>query len=769
MKMMRQILANRWYLYLLMFFIVFCVADSLSAQEKQDDSDALQQKVEANPKATPDVASDTKTESAKTGEKKGVSHIPETKKEGSKTSKEPKTIWAWLQEHWLKIWAAFAFVLGIIFKEPLVNLFRNRFNPWVTRVFTRILIVFGGHNRLLKNYQQTLQKGLQKVRLTQQLTGESVDWARNYIPIELSKEEFTHPGTVLSDETQNSGEIFPRMTTRTDARVAVEESLKEVHGEDGNRTVIIGEPGAGKTTLLNYLAYQCTKGEGIKPIPVLITLTDYVKSDARSIPSHLEELFDENGFPKAKDYIEEQLKAGNFLILFDGFDEVDIHSRERLRKQIESFALNDGYIRNTFVVTSRPVRDAAFYNFRHFEVMPLTKERRKTFLESKIADREDANFNAEDCAELLKTIEEHDKVRKLAENPLLLTLLYHTHKYNLEIPRCRAELYRQSVNLMLDWDIKEGHTERTRAKDREAKKEVLKKVAYYYHSNRVRVLPEEDLKEQVETHLPNSLRDQFTAEQLIKEIEISSGILRHRTAETFEFIHFTFQEYLTADYINDNQNEELPRLIMQLGDAWWREVMLFLAGIMGNATPLVKQILNYEQRVSDESEKRACRFLAFACAYEAQVDDEVRSQVFGGAFTELEYDQSADVIQSIMGPIEAGNEEVETLLLDILRSPNETVQVWGLGFLNDYSPFLKESQRLTKCLEEILWQPNQSARLIEKTIPLISVIIKDGGFIERIGFRDGVHDVLHFADEGAQGLAWQKLASIHDAQSRGNR
>ena len=680
MKTMRQILAKRWYLYLLMLVVVICVAVSLSAQEKQGGSGtAGQEKVESAPKPTPKATSDTKPESAKADEKKDASSTPEEKKEDPKTSKEQKSIWAWLRKY---IWVAIAFILGIAFKEPLVNFFKNRFHPWVTRLFTRILIVCGGYNRPLKSYQRTLQRGLQKIRLTQQLFKEAVDLERNYIPIQLSKEEFAHPETVPLNEARHSGEITPHVTMRTDVRVAVNDVLKETHEGGGNRSVIIGDPGSGKTTLLNYLAYQCTKSEGIKQIPVLITLTTYVNSEAKNITAHIEEIFGENSFPKAKDYIEERLKAGNFLILFDGFDEVDIRRRKSLRNQLEAFAINEAYIRNTFVVTSRPIRDAVFDNFRHLEVMPLTAEQRKTFLESKIDDGEDSVFKADDCAELVKTIEGHDRIRKLAENPLLLTLLHHVYKYNLELPRRRVDLYRLSVELMLDWDIKTERPERIKVKDRDAKKEVLKKVAYYYHSNHTRFLPEEDLKAQVETNLPDSLRGKFTAEQLIEEVEISSGILRHRTAETFEFIHLTFQEYLAADYINDNRDEEIPKLITQLEDAWWREPTFLLAGIMRNATPLVQQILDYILRVSDDTEKLACLFIAFVCCtYEAEVDDEVSNQVFT-AFTNLTHEQAAEVIQSIMGPIEEGNEEVKTLLRNLLNSTDENVQAWTLGFLD---------------------------------------------------------------------------------------
>ncbi|MBM3238448.1 NACHT domain-containing protein [Candidatus Poribacteria bacterium] len=743
MKTMKRILAKRWYLYLLMLFVMVCVAAFLSAQERQDTSGAAQQKVEAHPQTTQQVAADAKPESAKAGEDKGTSSTSEKKKEDSQTSKEPKTIGAWLRKHHSIMSAVIAFIFGLLFSllfgNPFFDFVRNRFHPLLTRFFTRILIVCGGYNRLLKNYQQTLQRELQKVGPTQQLFGEGVDMERNYIPIQLSKEEFTYSGTIPFIETQRSGEMMPHLTRRTDARAEVDDVLKKVDEDGGNRTVIIGDPGSGKTTLMQYLAYQCTKGEGVKPIPVLITLTAYVKSEAKIISSHIEAIFEKHGFPKAKDYIEEQLKEGRFLILFDGFDEVEIQKREKLREEIELFAINAEYLRNTFVVTSRPIRDAVFDNFRHLEVMPLTAEQRRIFLESKIDYSESSDFNAEKCAELVKTIEAHNRIRKLAENPLLLTFLYHVYKYNLELPRRRVELYRLSVELMLDWDIKKGRPERIKVRDRDAKKEVLKKVAYYCHSNHVRELTEEDLKAQVEANLPDSLRGKFTAEELIEEIELSSGILRHRAAGTYQFIHPTFQEYLTADYINDNRDAEITKLMMELRDEWWREVTPLLAGIMRNATPLVKQILDYEQKVSDELEKRACLFMAFICAYEVEVDDEVRNQVFE-AFTGLAYAQAAEGIQSVMGPIEYGNEALETLLLNILNSPYETVQVWGLGFLKDYPQIAEKSERL-----------------MEKLIPLT---------IELGGFREGVHDVLHFSDEAAQKQAWQKLTAIHNAPNQ---
>ncbi|MBI1928460.1 NACHT domain-containing protein [Candidatus Poribacteria bacterium] len=614
----------------------------------------------------------------------------------------------WIKKHPLA--ALFWGILGPtgawIFKDVIKKVIEEGIKPLLTQMSIWILIHLGAYNALLNKYRQTLQRKLKAVGLTQQLLGEGVDLEQNYIRIQLSKEEYKHPETIPSidpiRESQQEIKVHHSTEEPKRERIEVREALTD-ENKYGNRIAIIGDPGAGKTTLLQYLAYQCTKGEGVKPIPALITLTACVKSEAKSLLSYLEVLFEESAFPKAKDFLEGQLKAGKFLILLDGFDEVEIDKRGELKRQIEAFANNEEYLQNKFVITSRPIRDAVFDNFRHLEAMPLTLEQRKAFLESKIDDTPDSAFNADRCAQLVKAIEEHDRIRKLAENPLLLTFLYHVYKYNLELPRRRVELYRLSVDLMLDWDIKTGRPTHIKVGERDAKREVLKKVAYYYHTRAVRELSETELFAQVKTHLPDALKGKFTPKELIGEIENSSGILRHRTAENYEFIHLTFQEYLTADYINDNRNKEIPKLMRRLNNPWWKEVTLLLAGIMGNATSLVSQILDYGQQVTEEPEI-ACLFMAFNS-------------------------QAIEVIGNTVGLIEAENEELEKLFVNILNSLYEPVQAWGVGFLNQYPQLAKESEHLIEDIQKIFYQALQKfptplqVRIIKEALPLIEKVL----------------------------------------------
>jgi hypothetical protein len=194
---------------------------------------------------------------------------------------------------------------------------------------------------------------------------------------------------------------------------------------------------------------------------------------------------------------------------------------------------------------------------------------------------------------------------------------------------------------------------------------------------------ESELLDQVKTYLPDTLKEKFSPGELIQEIENSSGILRHRTAETYQFIHLTFQEYLTAAYINDNRDLGISKIIEQLSDPWWRETTVLLAGIMGNATSLVSNILTYIKNLTDTSERTSGILIAFACMSDAEVDDSTRNELFS-MLVECPYQQVAEAIQHSVGPIEVGNTDLLRLLHQLLTNPYEEVQKWGLEFLNNY-------------------------------------------------------------------------------------
>jgi hypothetical protein len=68
------------------------------------------------------------------------------------------------------------------------------------------------------------------------------------------------------------------------------------------------------------------------------------------------------------------------------------------------------------------------------------------------------------------------------------------------------------------------------------------------------------------------------AETVLKEIEIQQGILVERARNAYSFSHLTFQEYLTAKCIVDNN--KIDHLVRDHStEKHWREVFLLVAGL----------------------------------------------------------------------------------------------------------------------------------------------------------------------------------------------
>jgi hypothetical protein len=91
--------------------------------------------------------------------------------------------------------------------------------------------------------------------------------------------------------------------------------------------------------------------------------------------------------------------------------------------------------------------------------------------------------------------------------------------------------------------------------------------------------------------VPNHL----DAEQVLKEIEIQQGILVERARYAYSFSHLTFQEYLTAKCIVDNQ--KIDQLVRDHAtDKHWREVFLLVAGLSPGKQGADRLLLAMEQR-----------------------------------------------------------------------------------------------------------------------------------------------------------------------------
>jgi len=132
-------------------------------------------------------------------------------------------------------------------------------------------------------------------------------------------------------------------------------------------------------------------------------------------------------------------------------------------------------------------------------------------------------------------------------------------------------------------------------------------------------------RRELETHigelLPAVGGGQADAADFLDEVRERSGLLVEVGQGTYAFSHLTFQEYLCAREVADNEHMR-GLLLERAGDEWWQEVTLLYAG-MADATPIVDSLL-----VAEDDEARTRLLLAGRCVAEAvRVKKRTRQQV----------------------------------------------------------------------------------------------------------------------------------------------
>lgn len=262
--------------------------------------------------------------------------------------------------------------------------------------------------------------------------------------------------------------------------------------------VVLGDPGSGKTTLLRYLtllyARDLAEGDGLLTerlglaesgrLPVLVPLrrlAAYLKAHRPAddgtegcalLLEHLREMLAGERVELPRGFFDPYLEDGRAVVLLDGLDEVaDPDLRRRVARLVEAFTV--AYPACRFIVTSRivgytgPARLGGDYTpttVRDFSDADIAQFLRNWHLAVAVGEMgpgASAQARAEaQTQQLLEAIQTNERVRELALNPLLLTVIALVHRDRVKLPDRRAELYAEAVDVLLGkWDEARGVAE----------------------------------------------------------------------------------------------------------------------------------------------------------------------------------------------------------------------------------------------------------------------------------------------------------------------
>lgn len=448
------------------------------------------------------------------------------------------------------------------------------------------------------------------------------------------------------------------LNTRESRRFESPEALKELFLETGRgfifekttrqegiavanlepRLMVLGSPGIGKSTFLRKVGLEALKWETARYrhelIPVFIELKQF--GDQHSdIEKLIAEEFETCGFPNAEVFTQNLLKAGKLLILLDGLDEVPTAYVERAIEQIGK--LVDRYDKNRFIASCRiAAYKGGFPRFKDVTMANFNDLQMETFVsqwfrrEPKIADQYWELLNSPD----------YKAVKELGQTPLLLTLLCAVYDESQSLPKQRAALYGEALEVWLKKWAAERRVHRDpiyQELNLQLEQVLLSEIAYQSFVEDQLFFSKRELTEQIRVFLVNNLNapKHLDAEAALYAIQVQQGILVERARDTFSFSHLTFQEYLTAQYIVDEQQIE-TLVAKHLIDFRWREVFFLVAGLMRNSDRLLElmeseackimicteklvPVINWANEVFVESEENvkptAQRALALFCVH----------------------------------------------------------------------------------------------------------------------------------------------------------
>jgi hypothetical protein len=367
--------------------------------------------------------------------------------------------------------------------------------------------------------------------------------------------------------------------------------------QEKRHLTVLGDPGGGKSTLVKVLtyafgeadtnAYKRACGELI-PIPII--LRDYQIRHWQNYTDMLRDfiatLDEDIRGEVTPEWLLEHLSEGKAILLIDGLDEVGLREeRLRLRDEIILPLLSTSH-RSYSLLTSRIVGyEEVPFDFEFLAVskqgqalkptaifFPSPYQSPRRFYVSPFDDEEIAQFitrwyqlresspgkQREGVESLMRALSQNDRVKQLAHNPQLLTLMALIHRVTANLPSGRVELYDKIVEAYLE-TIQVYRKLGTPAKLDEMKR-WLAKVGWEMQSQRdgtgelwsnadaLQVSPDEIKRWLVEAMAKGRGEDEAPelAERFLDYVAKRSGLLVPLGPEKFAFAHLTFQEYFAA-------------------------------------------------------------------------------------------------------------------------------------------------------------------------------------------------------------------------------
>ena len=404
------------------------------------------------------------------------------------------------------------------------------------------------------------------------------------------------------------------------------------------RLTILAKPGGGKSTLIKRLAVAYAYPERRKLVndelpdkpwfPIFIRCRELGEKVTSNIIDIIENVANRAELSYySSEYsllVSDELQKGNVLLLIDGLDESsEDKNRIVFVNQLRTFLAI--FPKTNLIATSREagfrVIGGALSNYcEHFKLSNLSSEEISDLcLRWHIAIIDDTENTKKEASILSNLILKDNRIRVLAENPLLLTTLLFVKRWAGYLPTKKNVLYQEMIKLLLvTWNV-EGHEQL----DIDEAEPQLAYIAYMMTTAGKQTITLNELKSWLilaRNHMTDILGyTKISVPEFIKRVESRSSLLimsGHQRLEdnsvtpVYEFLHLSFQEYLSAKAIvekflpiEDSEKSNLEIIKPHIENESWKEVIPLVAVLAKRESKELIIFLTHESQKIAENPK----------------------------------------------------------------------------------------------------------------------------------------------------------------------
>lgn len=564
------------------------------------------------------------------------------------------------------------------------------------------------------------------------------------------------------------------------------------------RLMIEGQPGSGKSTLMQWLAVRA----GFKDFP------DELTSWNNCVPFfvRLRECVD-SGFPAPEEFPKQQakmiagdmpagwvhdlLEQGRALVLIDGIDEMPKKQRPAMLEAMVD--LVNAYPLSRYIVTSRPaaVKSDLWPEWQEWlseerflstSLRPLNSQQVSYLIEQwhdALAEGESSNEMKEFetlGGNLKRLLQRRPPLRRLATTPLLCAMICALHKERGQtLPSERRKLYSECVEMLLSRrDERRGVRSKEDYPDLTHSQALglIQRFAYWLLDNGYSDVSIEQADNKFTRLLPSFNLSDVTGDQIRAFFVERAGLLREPVVQRLDFSHRTFQEYLAAQAVVEE--DDIGKLTRMALDDQWRETIILAAG---EARPkererLLRNLIKKAKNLKRPKNRHQVFLLALACletctildpavrqfvidetatVFPPQNEDEVRLIAAAGepAIEHLEYNSNYPVeilAKSITALAGIGTQRaLEAMILyqnDIrIRSTDSILKAWDQF---DQKLFLE--MVLGECTELTIFNEAYLEKI--KTLPHLTKLSVYGGAISDLSFLQHLPQLTQLSIHG---------------------